>query len=128
MIITYRQKCIDSFGFISTSLSSLVDNLSEIYKKECKSRKERKKIMAECNFIGLKNNRLHYKCNECNDESYKLINGLNKNFPNTYRFCNGDVNKFILLSRKGVYPYKYMDKLEKIDETSILDKKLSTAN
>ena len=95
---------------MSTSLSSLVDNLSEIYKKECKSCKERKKIMSECIFIGLKNNRLHYKCKECNDESYKSINGLNKKFPNTYRFCNGDVNKFILLLRKGVYPYEYMDR------------------
>ena len=34
--ITYRLKFIDSFIFMSISLSSLVDNLSEIYKKECK--------------------------------------------------------------------------------------------
>ena len=73
--ITYTLKFIDSFRFMSTSLSNLVDNLSEIYKKECKSCKERKKIMPECNFIGIKNNRLHYKCNECNDESCKSING-----------------------------------------------------
>ena len=78
--------------------------------------------MTECNLIGLKNNRLHYKCKECNDESYKSINGLNKKFPNTYRFCNGDVNKFVLLLRKGVYPYEYMDRWEKFNETSILDK------
>ena len=54
-----------------TSLSSLVDNLSEIYKKECKSCKERKKIMSVLKFIGLKNNRLYYECKECNDESYE---------------------------------------------------------
>ena len=78
--------------------------------------------MSECNFIGLKNNRLHYKCKECNDESYKSINGLNKKFPNTYQFCNGDVNKFVLLLRKAVYPYGYMDRWEKFNETSILDK------
>ena len=42
-IIIYRLKFIDSFRFISTSLSSLVDNLSEIYKKECRKCKERKK-------------------------------------------------------------------------------------
>ena len=90
---------------MSTQLSSPVDNLSEIYKKECKSCKERTKIMLECNFIGLKNNRLHYKCKKCNDESCKSINGLNEKFPNTYRFCNGHVNKFVLLLRKGVYPY-----------------------
>ena len=34
-IITYRLKFIDSFRFMSTSLSSFADNLSEIYKKEC---------------------------------------------------------------------------------------------
>ena len=41
--IIYRLKFIDSFRFISASLSSLVDNLSEINKKECESCKERKK-------------------------------------------------------------------------------------
>ena len=28
---------------------------------------------------------------------------------NTYDFCKGDINKFILLLRKGVYPYEFMD-------------------
>ena len=55
--------------------------------------------------IDLKNNKFYYKCKECNDESSKLINGLDKKFPNTYRFCNEDVNKLVLLLRKGVYPY-----------------------
>ena len=54
------------------SLSSLVDNLSEIN----------------------------------NNES---INELIKKFPNTYQFCNKDLNRFILLLRKAVYPYEYMD-------------------
>ena len=78
--------------------------------------------MSECRLIGLKNNELYYKCKEYNDESYKSINELNKKFPNTYRFGNEDVNKFVLLLRKGVYPYEYMDRWEKSDETSIPDK------
>ena len=41
--ITYKLKFIDSFRFMQTSLSSLVDNLSEIYSKECRGCKERKK-------------------------------------------------------------------------------------
>ena len=94
---------------MSPSLPSLVDNLSDIYKKECKSCKERKKIVSECNSIGIKNNRLCLKCKECNDESYKSINGLIGKFPNTYQFCNADVNKFVLLLRKGVYPSENMD-------------------
>ena len=40
-----------------------------------------------------------------------------------YQFCNGDLNKFILLLRKGVYPYEYMDSWRQFDETSLLDKK-----
>ena len=48
-----------------TSLSSLVDNLSEIYKKKCKGCEEKRKIKSICNFIGLKNNKLCYKCEEC---------------------------------------------------------------
>ena len=34
--ITHKLKFIDSFRFMPTSLSNLVDNLSEINKKECK--------------------------------------------------------------------------------------------
>ena len=62
--------------------------------------------MSECRLIGLKNNELYYKCKECNDESYKSINGLNKRFLNTYRFCNEDVNKFVLLLMKHHYQIK----------------------
>ena len=45
---------------MSTALSSLVDNLSEIYKKECKACMGRKNIKSECDFIEFKNNRLNY--------------------------------------------------------------------
>ena len=55
---------------MTTSLSSLVDNLSEINNKDCKKCMERK---SECEFIGLKDNRLKYKCKECDDISAKSI-------------------------------------------------------
>ena len=54
----YKLNFIDSCRFMSTSLSDLVDNLSEINKKECKACMERKNIKSECDFIGFKNNRL----------------------------------------------------------------------
>ena len=41
--ITYKLKFVDSYRFISTSLSNLVDNLSGVYDKECKKCIERKK-------------------------------------------------------------------------------------
>ena len=97
-------------------------------KKNVKHAKKEKKIVSECNFIGIKNNRLHYKCKECNDELYKSINGLIEKFLNTYRFCNGDVNKFVLLLRKGIYPYEYVDSWEKFNETLLPDKKYFYSN
>ena len=53
---------------------------------------------------------------------YKSINGLNKKFPNACQSCNGDVNEFVLLLRKGVYPCEYSSSCEKSNETLILDK------
>ena len=40
-----------------------------------------------------------------------------------YQFCNGDLNKFVLLLRKGVYPYEYIDSWERFNETSLPPKK-----
>ena len=36
-----------------------------------------------------------------------------------YQFCNGDINKFVLLLRKGIYPYEHMDSCERFNETSL---------
>ena len=114
--ITYKIKFIDSCRFMPSKLSDLVDNLSEINNKDCKTCIERKNIKSECEFIGLKNNRLNYRCKECNGTSTTSINELIEKFPNTYQFCNGDLNKFVLMLRKGVYPYEYMDRFS---ETSL---------
>ena len=36
-----------------------------------------------------------------------------------YRFCNGDLDKFFLLLRKGIYCYELIDSLERCDENTI---------
>ena len=61
--VTYKSKFIDSFRFMSSKLSDLINNLSEIYSKECRWCEERKKTKSVCNFTGLENNKLHHKCN-----------------------------------------------------------------
>ena len=104
---------------MQSRLSDLLDNLSEINNKDCKKCEERKKIRSECEFIGLIDNRLKYKCKECSDTSFKSVDDLMKKFPITYKLYNGDLKKFVLLLRKGVYPYEYMDSWERFSETSL---------
>ena len=53
---------------------------------------------------------MKYKCLSYNkDYSNKLDEKLKKKFKNIFKFSNSDVNKFILLLRKAVYPYECMD-------------------
>ena len=118
--ITYKIKLVDICRLMPSKLSNLVDNLSEINYKDSKTCIERKDIKSECEFIGLKNNRLNYRCNGTFNKS---INDLIQKFPNTYQFYNGDLNKFVLLLRKDVYPDEYMESREKFNETSIPSKK-----
>ena len=49
------------------------------------------------------------KCKECNGKSAKPVKELIEKFPSKYKFCNRDLNTFVLLLRKGFYPYEYMD-------------------
>ena len=53
---------------------------------------------------------------------------LTKRFKNIYEFCNKDINKFILLLRKGVYPYEYINSSERFHETSLPDKEAFYSN
>ena len=128
--ITYKLKFIDSYRFMSSSLSKLVDNLSEgIHNNKCVNCKsnldyvrittERPSALAR-NSSERKNEKLLLKCFSCDSYYEKKFNKeLIKKFKNMYSFCNNDLNKFILLLRKGVYPYKYMDSWEKFNETSL---------
>ena len=62
--------------------------------------------------------RFECKKNYNKDFNKELIN----RFSSTYEFFNVDIKKFILLLRKGVYPYEYMDSWEIFDQTSLPDK------
>ena len=104
---------------MNRSLSDLVDDLSEINKQECIICKERKNESIDCKHIGYASNRVIYKCDECKNRSYKPIAPLIETFPSTYQFCDGDNNKFVLLLRKGVYPYDYTNDWDKFKETQL---------
>ena len=70
-----------------------------------------------------KNEKLILECDNSKQRYKKKFNkDLIKNFKNTYSFCNNDLNKFVLLLRKGVYPNEYMDSWERFNETSLPSK------
>ena len=73
--------------------------------------------------MSIKTNQLIFQCLECKKSYKKDYKELITRFANTYEFCNGDTNKFILLLRKGVYPYEYMDSWERFNGTSLPHKK-----
>ena len=65
---------------------------------------------------------IKYKCLCKKDFSNKLDEKLKKHFKSTFKLSDNDINKIIFLLGKGVYPYKYMDKWEKFNETSLAEK------
>ena len=57
-----------------------------------------------------------------------LDEDLAKRFENTHRLCDGYLNKFFQMLRKGVYQYEYMDNWQRLNETSLPDKKEFNSN
>ena len=125
--ITYKIKFIDSFRFMATSLSKLVDNLTEsIHNDRCN------KCESNLCFVNAMNETLTFECVDCKKEYKKDINNnnnkLKERFSNVYDFCGYDMNKFITLLRKGVYPYEYMDERNKFDEKELFVKESFYSN
>ena len=103
---------------MSTSLSNLDDNLSDRLhsdkSKDCKS---------YLDYMLFKDDRLILRCFRCKKSYKKEFNkDLIKRFANIYEFCDGDSNKFILLLRKEIYLFEYIDSCKRFDETSFPDK------
>ena len=111
---------------MAASLSELVDNLSnglhnnddDNDNNKCKNCKSGRYYMMA------KDDILIFRCFKCKknyeiDFDKELIN----KFSSVYGFCKGDINKFVLLLRKGVYPYEYMVSWNRFNETSLPDKK-----
>ena len=98
---------------MSTFLSNLVINLSEgLHNDRCIDCK------SCLDYKTTKEKQLIFRCFRCKRNYEKNFNEeLIQRFANTYEFCNGDPNIFILLLRKSVYPYEYMDSWQRFDET-----------
>ena len=75
------------------------------------------------------NEKLIFKCIDCEKEYEKEFNKeLLERFANSYKFCDDDLNKFIMLLRKGVYPYEYIDEWDKFNEKIIPSKESFYSN
>ena len=100
---------------MQASLSSLVDNLSEINNKEPKNKlTDSMRFMIDSLSLSID------KVSEIDRKiSYDALIGK---FYNTYQLSNNDLNKFALLLKKGVYPYEYMDSWKRFKEESLPDK------
>ena len=69
-----------------------------------------------------------YRCLSCKDISYKPLQPLTERFSNTYRLSNNENKKFILLLRKGSYPYEYIDDWNRFNETELPSNVWNTFN
>ena len=98
--ISHKIKFIDNAKFIVSSLSNLVDNVAKgIDKINCK----------DCDYFleyeSVPENLIKYKRLSYNKDYLNMLDEeLKKKFSNTFKFSNNDINKFILLLKKGVYP------------------------
>ena len=102
---------------MSTSLSSLIDNLSDGFHCDkcidCKS---------SLDYMITRDDQLIFRCFECKKNYQKDFNkDLINRFANIYKFCNKDINRFIFLLKKGIYPYEYIDSWERFGETALPD-------
>ena len=88
--VPYKIKFVDAARFMATSLSNLVDNLTEgIHKSKYQD--------CDCflEYESVKDNLIKYKCTYCSEDySNKTGEKLKKRFKNTFKFTNNDINKF----------------------------------
>ena len=91
------------------SFSNLVDNLAEwIYEIRCKYVHDKKKKW-ETSRIKCKKCECCLKYTNVKEDLVEWFDeNLQKRFVVTYKFFNHDLNIFILLPWKGLYPYKCM--------------------
>ena len=94
-----------------------MDNLSELYACECEENSH-KNIKIKLKDIG-HNTLIRTSCESCRSKKDQPLSTLIERFPSTFKLCKKNMEKFILLLKKCVYPYEYMDSFDKFDETTL---------
>ena len=115
--ITYNIKFMDTARHINRTLCTLVYNLSELYQCKCEEKSDKN--------IKLKIKEVHGKkyiftiCKSCKFKKGQTLGKLKHKFPSTFKLSDNNVDKFLLLFKKGVYPYEYMESTDKFNDTSL---------
>ena len=120
----FMLKLIESNNFMIGPLESHVNNLSNLYNCSCSNSSIQDiKIEYDKYYI-------YVTCRKCANSAKQKIKALIAKFPNTYQLCDNNVKKFILMLKKGVYPYEYMDDWFKFDDKELpaIDKLYSNLN
>ena len=106
------------------SLDNHVNSLSELF--VCNSLD---KSVQEIR-IKYDDKNIYTRCKSCTKRSKQPIDLLKSKFPNTFQLTKGNIKKFVLLLKKGAYPYEYMNDWNIFNETELpaIDKFYSKLN
>ena len=121
-------KLTDNMRSLTASLLQSIDKISEIDKKivQVDKKEPRNEFVDNMRSTVASLSQSIEKVSEINKEISQIE--LIKKFPNTYKFSDGDLNKFYLLLRKGDYPYEYMNSRKDLMKQSYLIKNFFTVN
>ena len=116
-----KLRFMDSLQHLSTSLDKLVKNLVDKSKitgcKYCSRRGPEKLILRHENIAHKKEIKTEYIHTVRNSTLAELFPNLHKNFQKKWKDLPEEA--FELLTRKGVYPYSYMDDSSKFEENKL---------
>ena len=95
------------------SLDAHVDNLIGLCDCNCTDKnKQQIKIKYTDKLV-------YTLCKTCRKRSKQTTESLKNKFPGTFQLTKGNIDKFIVLLRKGVYPYEYMHSWKRFIETEL---------